>query len=1541
MSRGGNGEAYLGTDLTIYDETSMPNPDFSFAINGNTFTINGTPTPATNAVGKIGGDLACGSTSRLIIAGGQGGYTTRELNTWGVSDNFFATIIINNSSVTERTATLIPNSTLNVCDTLDLISGNFGLGGEMGNENTIQIGGEARNSNTVGFNTYVFTDASNSFTGSKYANLTFNNGRKAADDLGGDSGKALHFTQTGDGMYIKSIWMQRRSGTNDIGSITLGSQLIVGDEANMNGIFQFNGAELILNDQILTLNLTTDGFRSFPLSDANNARKCLFRGSADSEMIINGPGRLNRDTDEPIIFRWYNGLNTGQTNTTTFPQIVGYQTLKRLEINRTGDNNNAVAYLGSNLTISEDLDLTKGALALSNYTSHANGRIFTINGRVTRQDTDPTAGFNIYEGGRIRGGNQAEMVIGGSGSAVSLFMDAETGAFLDRNLRSLTINRTSHRTLLRSNARLEGGTLAIATGAILDLETNYTDATTGRTRGIHIGVPISNSGTNQGSFGGSYRSEILFFNNINHNDLRFVAGENQLRRFRFELGIGNTSAVRLTSDLTVGTPTGSGDAGLGFADLNGRMDFVGNGNLILNGNRLTFNSTANNFVRTANGRFTGDYNADLVINGTGATGNSINFATGAERLEIFTLNRTATGTATLGTLLEVGDPSIVAGAPGNFNLTNGTLIMSQFALRIANDVVIANGRFRGRDGVANTILNIRGRGDMTPLVFDVSTLANHTVGGLYINRSLNDAGTLIDIDLGSDVRVGINGSGTSGLQLTDANGVLSLEGNKLTLRDQITGTGNLRGSFTSDLAVEGTYSTNAGTLNFKTDNTEDNYLQTFSMNRIATGAPGSVTMGTNLNVGEPSGSVSEFNGEFDLTTGQLVMNGLELTINSSLNEFTRGTNGTFTGDFNADLILNGVDDLGDDIAFTAGFQNLENLIINKDPNGTVELGSNLTLGNSALALPTGAIRLIRGGFSIGDNLLTINNVHNQVLGNFIGSVNSEMIIGGRGNFDPMEFDTSTDIDYTLRNLTITRTRDDANTAIDIDMGSDLIVGVSGVAGSELNINTSSILSIRDFKLTLNGDLVENDGTIRGTPTSEMEIGGEGAVTGTLKFTAGDRDLDVFTMNRNGVSANITLGTDLTLETGDNPVSLYLNDGLITTSDANLLTLESFATVNGAINTDGGSSGGSDASYINGPIAKRFAIAPDADGTFRFPVGKNGVFLEAGVKDLNNFPTTFKAEYFNESFGRISGFWVREYPETDPRFIDRVSSLEYWNIDQTSGTSTARIVLHWNSDSDVTDPSILKVGHFYDAGVGDGELWEGEGPSSIFAGDATAGYQISDQAAPSFSPFTHAAVGDFTVNPLPISLASFDAEYVEGKGVRLFWKTLSEISNKGFILKRAIGGKGAMEFLTDYNESEELIGAGDSKEPLEYAYWDEEANLKAGESHYYQLFQEDFDGKITAFRIRVVNVGGKLELYQNYPNPAKDETTLSFSLDKEREVSLAIYNQLGQLIDVVEEGSFPQGTHEVKYNTSNLATGTYIIRLVYGEGQKTKKMLIAK
>jgi fibronectin-binding autotransporter adhesin len=1538
VARGGNGEAYLGTDLTIYDETNLSNPDFSFAINGNTFTINGTPTPATNAVGKIGGDVACGSTSRLIMASGQGGYVTRGLNTWGVSDNFFSTIIIDNNHATERTATLIPNSTLNVCDTMNLISGNFGLGGASGDENFIQIGGAGRVSGAAGANnTYVFTDASNSFTGSKFSNLTFNNSRKAADDLGGDSGKFLHFTQTGDGMYIKSIWMQRRFGTNDIGSITLGSQLIVGDETVMNGTFQFNGAELILNDQLLTLNLQTNGFRSFGYSAAN-APKCIFRGSADSELVINGPGRLNGDTDEPIIFRWYEGLNTGDNNTTTFPQIIGYQTLKRLEINRTGDTDNDIAYLGSNLTIEEDLDLVKGVLALSNFTNHSNNRIFTINGRVNRLDTDPTTGFDIYEGARIRGGNQAQAVIGGSGSVVSLFIDAETGAFLDRSLHSLTINRTSHRTLLRSNVRLSGGTLAIATGAILDLETNYTDATAGRVRGINIGVPISNSGANQGTFGGSYRSEILFFNNINHNDLRFAAGENQLRRFRFEFSIGNTSAVRLTSDLTVGTPIGDGNAGLGFADLNGRMDFVGNGNLIFNGNILTFNSTASNFVRTANGRFTGDFNADFMINGTGATGDAINFATGAERLEIFTLNRTATGTATLGTLLEVGDPSIVAGAPGNFNLTNGTLIMANQPLRIANDINITNGRLRGRDGVANTILNIRGRGETDALVFDVTTLANHTLGGLIINRSLNDAGVITDIDLGSDVRVGINGSGTSGLELTDADGVLSLEGSKLTLRDQIYGTGNLRGSFTSDLAVEGVYATNTGTLNFKTDNLEDNYLQTFSMNRIL-GTPGSVTMGTDLNIGEPNASGNQFNGEFDLTAGSLVMNSTIITINSTANNFTSTANGSFTGDYSADLILNGTGDLGNPINFASGAERLEIFEINRSAStDDVALGTDLIMGNPVSAIPSGHVQLQDGTLELNGNSLTINNEHIRTNGFFRGSNTSEMIIGGREDFNPLFFDTSSDANKTLLNLAITRTLNNAGTALDIDLGTDLIVGVAGGTG-ELDLNPSTVLSIESNELRLNGDLAENDGTIRGSNISELFVGGQDAITGTLKMTTGNRTLDLFSINRSGATANITLGTDLTLDGATNANSLTLTDGLVTTTTANLMTLNDDALVTGATYTDGGSSGGSDASYINGPIAKDFASDL---GTYRFPIGKNSTFLEAGVKDMNAFPTTFRAEYFDGSFGRISGFWVRAYPETDPRFISRVSSLEYWDIDQTAGTSNAKIVLHWNADSEVTDPNILKIGHFYDPGAGDGELWEGEGLSVNFAGDATGGYHISAQDISYFSPFTHATTVDpFNINPLPITLASFDAEYVEGKGVRLFWKTLSEINNKGFILKRSIGNDGDMEFLTDYNESEELVGAGDSKEPLEYAYWDEEVNLKAGESHYYQLFQKDFDGKVTAFRIRVVNIGGKLELYQNYPNPAKDETTLSFSLDKEREVSLAIYNQLGQLIYVVKEGSFPQGTHEVKYNTRNLATGTYVVRLVYGEGQKTKKMLIVK
>jgi hypothetical protein len=83
------------------------------------------------------------------------------------------------------------------------------------------------------------------------------------------------------------------------------------------------------------------------------------------------------------------------------------------------------------------------------------------------------------------------------------------------------------------------------------------------------------------------------------------------------------------------------------------------------------------------------------------------------------------------------------------------------------------------------------------------------------------------------------------------------------------------------------------------------------------------------------------------------------------------------------------------------------------------------------------------------------------------------------------------------------------------------------------------------------------------------------------------------------------------------------------------------------------------------------------------------------------------------------------------------------------------------------------------------------------------------------------------------------------------------------------------------------------------------------------------------------------LYQNYPNPFNPETTIKFDMPKASRVELEIFNLLGQKVQTVLNTWLPQGTHEVRFNAGNWASGTYIYVLKTPDYQESRKLILIK
>jgi hypothetical protein len=171
-----------------------------------------------------------------------------------------------------------------------------------------------------------------------------------------------------------------------------------------------------------------------------------------------------------------------------------------------------------------------------------------------------------------------------------------------------------------------------------------------------------------------------------------------------------------------------------------------------------------------------------------------------------------------------------------------------------------------------------------------------------------------------------------------------------------------------------------------------------------------------------------------------------------------------------------------------------------------------------------------------------------------------------------------------------------------------------------------------------------------------------------------------------------------------PVSLNLNlaKGILKTTDTTILSLNTSCTL----------TGGSDSSYVDGPLTKVGTAA------FTFPVGGDGVYAPLGI-DAVASATTFKAKYIA---GDPNPSYSRSAKDTTIGFVNRCG---YWNIDRTTGSQNAVPSLGWSNNPCYSTAPV-------DASIAlwDGSLWKDKG-NAAYSGTSTAGNVKSSSAITSY------------------------------------------------------------------------------------------------------------------------------------------------------------------------------------------------------------------
>jgi hypothetical protein len=87
---------------------------------------------------------------------------------------------------------------------------------------------------------------------------------------------------------------------------------------------------------------------------------------------------------------------------------------------------------------------------------------------------------------------------------------------------------------------------------------------------------------------------------------------------------------------------------------------------------------------------------------------------------------------------------------------------------------------------------------------------------------------------------------------------------------------------------------------------------------------------------------------------------------------------------------------------------------------------------------------------------------------------------------------------------------------------------------------------------------------------------------------------------------------------------------------------------------------------------------------------------------------------------------------------------------------------------------------------------------------------------------------------------------------------------------------------------------------------------------------------------------RIQLEQNFPNPFNPTTSISFEVFQASHVSVRIYDLMGREVDVLWNKYTAAGRYQLTFEASNLATSSYIYRLVAGNGVvHSKKMTLIK
>jgi hypothetical protein len=361
----------------------------------------------------------------------------------------------------------------------------------------------------------------------------------------------------------------------------------------------------------------------------------------------------------------------------------------------------------------------------------------------------------------------------------------------------------------------------------------------------------------------------------------------------------------------------------------------------------------------------------------------------------------------------------------------------------------------------------------------------------------------------------------------------------------------------------------------------------------------------------------------------------------------------------------------------------------------------------------------------------------------------------------------------------------------------------------------------------------------------------------------------------------------------------------------LATLSSAVTVNnmlsltaGKLSLDNYDMTMGNSAIINGGGTSNYVVAVGAgvlkqqvaaSGSKTFPVGTSAAYTPVTVS-LSMFSTT---DVFN----------VRMLPlvytnGTSGSTMNSNSVNATWMVSETvNGGSNASLTCQWPASLELTGFNRIfsRLAHYTSS------QWD-YGLVNIVASGSNP-YTVTRAGFTSFSPF----VVTMLMAILPANSLELSGKN-NGNENLINWSTTSEQNTAYYSVEVSLNG-------TDFTEAGRVVAAGNSNSLRTYNFVHKQIDHQ---SYYYRIKQVDADGKIVYSKIIRINVAA-LKTATLYPNPVKDKTTISFSLQHSSSVTVNITNPSGLLIKTFNQ-RYAKGDHKMNLDLGMLPTGSYNLQL---------------